>query len=71
MTENEKKLCKIEKLIDNQWVIVRMSEIKKGDIFKHEEFKETFRAIKDSYLNPNNIWSVDGDNIEDLTNNLI
>lgn len=55
-------LRKIEKQVDGEYVICRMKDIKKGDVFRYSE--GPYLAMEDS-TEENGVWGVEADEIED------
>jgi hypothetical protein len=67
MTEN---LRKIEKLISEEWIVVRMSEVKAGDNIRIYDSgwdgPMPFMATKDAVLHEG-VWGVEAKEVDDDT----
>lgn len=64
-----KTLRKVEKQVDDNWIVISLKEVKEGDIFRMTEPGEdtpigTWQAMSDAYKTPLStendiIWGVD------------
>jgi len=62
-------LRKVEKLYEDAWITIQMSELKDGDVFRltephDEEPFGTYTATSDAYL-MDGVWGVNGIHKED------
>lgn len=68
-------LRRVEKRENNEWKQVRMSELKKDDIFRLfddyddpvQDGKQNYIATGESFLNDENVWEIEANTIEGET----